>query len=123
MESLIEEYEKEEMEREAYNLLPKEWHGELRMFTEDVFKNIVNGEKQNISSAEINTKYNRKEFNPRDGEIVKAADDLAAFTEAYLALENGINNEQLSNAKYLIKGQYISKIIAGINFGEIYADF
>jgi putative hydrolase of HD superfamily len=123
MENLIEEYEKEQMEKEVYNLLPIEWHSELRMFTEDVFKNIINGKQQNVSSAEITTKYNRKEFNPRDGEIVKAADDLAAFTEAYLSLENGINSEKLSSAKYQYKEKYISKIIAGINFGEIYADF
>lgn len=123
MEKLIEEYEKEQMEREVYKLLPIEWHSELQMFTENVFENIVNGKQQNISSADITTKYNRKEFNPRDGEIVKAADDLAAFTEAYLALENGINNEKLLNAKYQVKQEYISKIIAGINFGEIYADF
>ncbi|GAJ21075.1 unnamed protein product, partial [marine sediment metagenome] len=57
------------------------------------------------------------------GEIVKAADDLAAFTEAYLSIENGINNEKLSRAKYYLKERYISKTIAGINFGEIYADF
>jgi len=123
MEELIEEYEKEQMEREVYNLLPTEWHNELRMFTEDVFENIVNGKQQNISSSEITTKYNRKEFNPRDGEIIKAADDLAAFTEAYLSLENGINNEKLLDAKYTIKEKYKSVIIAGINCGEIYADF
>jgi putative hydrolase of HD superfamily len=123
MEKLIEEYEKEQMRREVYNLLPTEWHNELRMFTEDVFKNIVNGKQQNISSAEITAKYNRREFNPRDGEIIKAADDLAAFTEAYLSLENGIDNEKLLDATYTIKARYKSMIIAGINCGEIYADF
>jgi len=123
MESLIEAYEKEQMEREVYKLLPKEWHRELKTFTEDVFVNIINGKQQNVSSAEITTKYNRKEFNPRDGEIVKAADELAAFTEAYLSLENGVNNEKLLDAKYTIKEKYKSTIIAGINFGEIYADF
>jgi putative hydrolase of HD superfamily len=123
MEELIEEYEKEQMKREVYNLLPTEWHNELRMFTEDVFKNIVNGKQQNISSAEITAKYNRREFNPRDGEIIKAADDLAAFTEAYLSLENGIDNEKLLDATYTIKARYKSIIIAGINCGEIYADF
>jgi putative hydrolase of HD superfamily len=123
MEKIIEEYEKEQMNKEVYSLLPTAWHSELRLFTENVFNNMINGKKQKVSSAEINARYNRKEFNPRDGEIIKAADELSAFTEAYLSLENGIDNEKLLDAKYTTKEKYKSKIIAGINFGEIYADF
>jgi len=35
----------------------------------------------------------------RDGELIKAVDELSAFTEAYLALENGVKSKELNEAK------------------------
>jgi hypothetical protein len=53
----------------------------------------------------------------------KAADDLAAFMEAYLALQNGISNSQLQTAVQEKKLFYRDKTIAGINLGEVYRGF
>jgi len=53
----------------------------------------------------------------------KAADDLAAFMEAYLALQNGISNAQLQAAVQEKKLSYRDKTIAGINLGEVYRGF
>jgi len=58
-----------------------------------------------------------------DGELVKAADDLAAFMEAYLSLKNGISNSQLQTALQEKKQFYREKTIAGINLGNVYKDF
>jgi hypothetical protein len=55
--------------------------------------------------------------------LVKAADDLAAFMEAYLALQNGISNSQLQAAVQEKKLFYREKTIAGINLGEVYREF
>jgi putative hydrolase of HD superfamily len=98
---IIKEYEQQEMEKKIYKLIPKQWHSDIRMFTEDEFSNT----------------------DVRDGELVKGADDLAAFIEAYLSLNNGIQNEDMLYAKISLSEKYKSKIISGINFGEIYADF
>jgi len=98
---IIKEYEQQEMEKKIYKLIPKRWHSDIRMFTEDEFSNT----------------------DVRDGELVKGADDLAAFIEAYLSLNNGIQNEDMLDAKISLSEKYKSKIISGINFGEIYADF
>src|SRR5512134_3207971 len=38
---LIKEYEREQMEREVYSLIPGAWHGDIRTFTEDEFESIV----------------------------------------------------------------------------------
>lgn len=125
LEDLIKEYEKEQMEKEVYALIPESWHREMRMYTEDEFSSIavINGKVENLTSEEINGSFNKDEFNPRDGELIKATDDLAAFVEAYLALENGIKSNQLYESKNYLKEKYKGSVIAGIQFSEIYADF
>ncbi len=125
LEELVKEYEREQMANEVYGLIPEAWHSEMRMFTEDEFSNIVTVEGRQVttSSDEITQKYNRDEFNPRDGELLKATDELAAFIEAFLALNNGLASQDLQDAKNRLKDRYKQKVIAGIKFGELYADF
>ena len=101
LDELIKEYERSEMDKKIYKLIPEQWHGEIRMFTEHEFENMQN----------------------RDGELVKAADDLAAFIEAYLSVTNGIHNENLIIAMNNLKEKYKDKVVSGINFGKIYDDF
>lgn len=122
---LIKGYEKEQMEKEVYGLIPEEWHPEIKMFTEDEFDSVVtiNGKKGKFSSKEINETYNDDRFNPKDGELVKAADSLAGFIEASVAIRNGSASPELQYAKLSVKKQYERVNIANINFGEIYADF
>ena len=122
---LIKGYEKEQMEKEVYGLIPKKWHSEIRMFTEDEFDNLVtiNGKKVKVSGNDISEKYNQDEFNPRDGGLVKAVDNLAAFIEASVAIRNGSTSKDLQEARLSLMNQYEKVNIAGINFGEIYADF
>ena len=125
LDELIKQYEREQMEKEVYNLLPPECHEEIRMFTENEFAStvIMDGKTVEMSSDEISTAYNRDEFNPRDGELIKAADHLAAFIEAYMAVQNGSKARELEDARASLPGKYSRKIIAGIRFSEIYADF
>jgi putative hydrolases of HD superfamily len=99
---LIKEYEKREMNKKIYNILPKDWHSEMKLYTEDEFSNI-SGE--------------------RDGGLVKACDDLSAFIEAYLSLKNGIQNEDIIFAKSSLFKKYQFKKIQGIDFGKIYEEF
>jgi putative hydrolase of HD superfamily len=122
---LIKEYEREQMEQEVYSIIPAAWHPDIRTFTEDEFESIVteNGQTIRVSSNEINEHYNDDRYNPRDGELVKASDALAAFIEASVAIRNGSISQGLFEAKLSIKERYEKVSIAGINFGEIYADF
>ena len=55
--------------------------------------------------------------------LVKAADSLAAFIEAYVAIRNGSYSREFQEAKLDFRDTYGSATIAGINFWEIYADF
>jgi putative hydrolase of HD superfamily len=125
LEDLIKEYEKRQMEKEVYSLIPEEWHAEMRMFTESEYRNIVTvgGSVMTVSSEDIALRYNRDECSPRDGELIKATDELAAFVEAYLGIENGIKSDELQDSKNYLKTKFRQATIAGVNFGHIFADF
>ncbi|MGA3360234.1 MAG: HD domain-containing protein, partial [Halobacteriota archaeon] len=101
------------------------WQPEMRLFTEDEFvsKVTLEGKLQSTTSDEITASFNQDRYNPVDGELVKAADDLAAFMEAYLALQNGISNAQLQAAVEEKQLFYREKTIAGISFSKVYKSF
>ncbi len=126
LDELIKEIEVEQMERDVYPLLPDELIPEVKMFTQDEFSNIIffEGKQKEVKSAwEISQKYNEDVFNPRDGELIRAIDRLAAFIEARVAMDNGGVSPEFQEAALSIKKNYSGKKIAGINFGEIFADF
>jgi putative hydrolases of HD superfamily len=125
LDELLKKYEKEQMENVVYGLIPEAWHSEMRMFTEDEFSDIVtvDGKQITVTADEIGDKYNRDEFNPRDGELLKAIDELAAFIEAFMALKNGLASQDLEEAKNRLREKYRHTVVAGVRFGELYADF
>jgi len=122
---LIRKYEKEQMNKEVYSLIPENWRQEIKMLTEREFESVVTLDRriERKSSSDINKNFNKNEYNPRDGEFVKAADDLAAFVEAYLSKQNGLSNPEFDDALSSLKRKYRAKTIAGINLGQIYAGF
>ncbi|MFH1625475.1 MAG: HD domain-containing protein [Pseudomonadota bacterium] len=123
---LIKQYETDQM-KVVYSMVPQEWHDEIKMFTADEFTSIatVNGKTEKVKSIDISNRFNKNEFNPRDGELVKVADDLAAFIEAYSAIKNGISSPDLNAASSSLKEKYRKQQshVGGLNIGEIYADF
>lgn len=126
LDDLIKEIEVEQMEKDVYPLLPEELVPELKMFTQDEFSNLVTveGKQKKVNTAqEISQFFNEDSFKPRDGELLRAIDRLAAFIEARVALENGGVSAEFQEAAISIKKSYSNQKIAGINFGEIFADF
>jgi putative hydrolase of HD superfamily len=125
LDRLIKEYEIEEMQEKIYTLIPASWHSEMKMFTEDEFISIVTvkGRIETKSSDEITKGFNEDGYNPRDGEIVGAVDDLSAFIEVCLALENGIGSMELRKAKDALRTSNEEKSISGFSFKEIYGNF
>ncbi len=125
LEEIIKEYERKEMKEKIFNLIPEDWHEEMKIYTEDEFSSIIkkNGRIIKTTTDEIQQKYNEDMYSPKDGELVKAIDDLSAFVEAFLAKRNGIVNEKLDEAIVSLKKDYKDKYIGGISLGEIFADF
>jgi len=97
---IIKEYEKEQMQKRVYPLIPSEWISEIKMYAEEEFDDFatIDGEQKRVSSKEIREKYYDDEFNSKDGALVKACDELAAFAEAYIAICNGATAEGLQEA-------------------------
>jgi hypothetical protein len=62
---------------------------------------------------------------PRDGQLIKAVDMLAAYMETYLAIKNGSANQDLIEANHNIKDHYQNEIkaIGGIDLRRLYYDF
>jgi len=101
LDELIKDYEKSEMDKKIYKLLPAAWHKDIRVYTEKEFEDTQS----------------------RDGQLVKAADDLAAFIEAYLSIHNGISNENLREAMSNLIYKYRDRVISGIDFRQIYKEY
>jgi putative hydrolase of HD superfamily len=112
------------MQEKVYPLVPEAWHPELKLFTEDEFRSVVHkdGVPTYCSSEEIAERYNEDVCNPRDGELIKAVDDLAAYMEALLAMENGIGSPELARASKSIKRKYEGAVVARIDFGRLYTE-
>jgi len=125
LDSLIKKYEKEQMKEKVYPLIPESWHPDIKMFTENEFKNLITVDDKVRSTTldSISQQYNSDKFNPRDGELVKAIDELSAFLEAYLARKNGIECDELKNAESGLRTKYRKKTIGPIIFSEIYSAF
>jgi putative hydrolase of HD superfamily len=125
LDALIKEYERKAMQEEVFTLIPERWHDEMKLFTETEFLSTIriNGKRIDKMSDEISEHFNNDSYDPRDGEIIEAVDNLAAFVEAYLALKNGIKTQAFEEAEKNIRNTFMGKTIAGINFNEIYIDF
>ena len=126
LENIIKDYENERMKEEILPLLPKTWHSEMKYFTESEFKNKIKKEgmpQKGIKFNEMNKKYNKNEYSPLDGELIKACDKLAAFIETNLSIEYGITSRYLEEGRENIFNDYKNKIISGTDFGRIFNYF
>jgi len=85
---------------------------------------LVDGTLRMMGSLELQEKYNADEFDPKDGELLKMCDSLAAFLEAYTALRNGIASDQLQQGLWRIRSKYASSVLFGqVHVGALLADF
>lgn len=122
---LIIEYEKEQMEKIVYPLLPKDFTKDMRLFTELDHQNRVldHGHERYVSVEDINEHYNTDEHDPCDGELIKASDELSAFIEAYEATQNGCVSDRFRKAQFAFLTKYAQKSLADIRFRELVTEF
>ncbi|MDQ7032295.1 MAG: HD domain-containing protein [Desulfonauticus sp.] len=132
--SLIREYEENELEKKIFSLLKDSQYApllsKLKYFlgievgSEFTCTIINNDEVKEVTLNQLQTKYNHDQYEPKDGELLKVCDSLAAFIEAYTATRNGIMNEQLQLAQFRIKNKYQNYILADlVHIGAILSDF
>jgi putative hydrolase of HD superfamily len=125
LDELIKDFEKEQMEKIIYKIVPLSIKQDLICFTENEFETVIDeaGQEKIVSSEDINQKYNQDQFNPRDGRLLRAVDELSAFLEAYFATKNGCIHHHFTDTTKMLKEHYIDTQIGGINIGAIYAGF
>ena len=125
IEDIIKSIEHRQLEERIFPLLPQSWHSELRYFMENEFsgKIIDQGVVRQVTSDQINERYNSDDYSPLDGELIKACDQLAAYIETFLSISHGIKSYHLEEANRQLYNRYSTKTIGGINFGRIFSYF
>lgn len=125
LDDIIKGIEEEQMEEVIFPLLPEEWHDEIKYFTNNEFSSKIkyDGDIVIVTSDEINEEFNKDDFCPIDGELIRGCDHIGAYMEAYLSLKFGIRSEQIVSGYENLSEKYKDKVIGGINFGEIFNYF
>ncbi len=131
---LIREYEEHEvqqrvlglLEQGGYEHIARRLHYFLGMEFGSEFLStvVVEDQAKCIQREELMNEYNKDRFDPKDGELLKVCDSLAAFIEAYTAMRNGITTDQLSQAVWRIRRDYNQTDLGnGLHIGSLLADF
>lgn len=85
---------------------------------------ILDGRVTRVTPAELQGRYNADAHDPKDGELLKVCDSLAAFIEAYTALRNGITSDQLQSAVWRLRTHYAATtLLDRVHVGALFADF
>jgi len=124
LDSYLKEVEKLFVEREVFPLIDPKWKEELTYFTENEFSNKIvknNNIIYDVAADEIDRKYNSNGYNPIDGEIIKYADELSAYIEAYKTNRMGITSEAIAECLYATKAKYKNQ--KRLQLGSLYRDF
>ncbi len=74
-------------------------------------------------TKELHTKYNKDIYRPKDGELIKACDILAAFMEAQASMRHGVTSPQIVAAYVRMRQSIKNPLPEEINFKAILADF
>ena len=132
--ALIHEYEDEELRRKILDPLDREGCGIIRerleyylgLVTGSEFHDtcVQNGGVTRIEGFEqLQAAFNSDEHDPKDGQLVKACDNLAAFIEAYASIHNGINSPHLYEAMTRMRRENGGTQFGGFSMATLLADF
>ena len=124
IDEILKTIERTQMEEIVYPLMPKSWLSDLSYYTEDEFASKIheNGKIKTVTSEIINESFNKDEFCPIDGEIIRGCDHLSAFMEAVLSIQNGVEAQPLKEALVNLAAIYDNRMIGGINFREYFEE-
>jgi len=125
LDEIIKEIEDEQLEEKLFPLLPKSWHSQMRYLMQDEFSSriVIDNQTRFVSEEELISKYNDSRYMAVDGEVIRACDHLAAYMEAYLSISHGVTSKGLKDGYTSIRKLYKERIIAGINFHEVFEYF
>jgi putative hydrolase of HD superfamily len=121
LDELIRRYEREEMNRRIFPLLPESWRGELRYYTEEEFMNktLRNG-RMEFHAGDIPGEFDRDEFDPLDGRAIEVCDKLAAYIEASVSIRMGLHPHALEEGKRRLYERFSRTVLYGRPVGQLF---
>lgn len=131
---LIKEYEDKEIKRRVFHVLEQGGYSGiserlayfLGIKVGSEFKKTIcsHGDIREVTREQLLKEYNKDDFDPKDGELLKTCDSLAGFIEAYTAMRNGITTDQLQQAVWRIRADYSNFSLGrNLHIGSLLADF
>lgn len=133
LDELIRNYEEEELHRRVFTPLRNEgWTVLVDRLSYYLGMDIgsefyecisIDGKTRRVGFEDLQSSYNADVFDPKDGELLKVCDNLAAFIEAYTAMRNGINADELTQAVWRIRTALAHKKLDNLHIGALLADF
>jgi Predicted hydrolases of HD superfamily len=122
----ISKIEKEIMKNEFYPNLNECVHDDLKYFTTNEFKNkiVVEGKIKMLKQNDNIEIYNKDKYKFMDGELIKLADEIAAFLEAMQSKKYGVNTPHLDRGYDFILKKYTrtKTSVNGINVQPFFDD-
>ncbi len=133
LDKLLQEYERQQMESCVFAPLRENNHKDiverlayyLGLETGSEFhSSIIEGGKiRRVDFDELHEEYNQDGLDPKDGELLKMCDELAAFLEAYTSIRNGVASPELEEAMWRLKSRRSEDTRLGRDMRAILADF
>jgi len=130
---IIKEYEDKELERRVFGPLRAEGFTSLVERMEyylgasvgSEFQECVreNGQIRAVDGFQALEACNRDELDPKDGQLIKACDNLAAFLEADSSIRNGVSSPHLLEARVRLLTRLRENAPAGLGLDALLADF
>ena len=131
---ILHQYEAEELHRKILDPLEAEGYGHIRerlayylgLETHSEFNDTCccdGGVKKLEGFDDLHQSWNKNEYDPKDGRLIKACDVLAAFIEAYSSIHNGIGSPQLYEAMARMRRDTSQLRFGPFSLATLLADF
>lgn len=130
---IIKQYEISELERRILNPLKREgfedlshslrYHLGLDVGSEFQDCYLGNGKAIPVNGFQELAKFNMDNLEPKDGQLLKMCDWLAAFLEAHSSIRNGISSPHLVEAQARLKEKIWDSPLECLKLNALLADF
>lgn len=122
LEEIIKEYENIQMAEKILPLLPETIQREINYLVKDEFENKIIRGGLTEKVDKITEEFNREEFSPVDGKMIRVCDHLAAFMETILSINHGITSNHLEEGREHLYETYKDMVFENINIGVLYRE-
>ena len=122
--NIVKKIEDEIVNKELVPLMDKSYVDEVIYYTSDEFSDRIKGKDgkvQKVTWEELNGKYNKDNFNPVDGRLVRISDHLSALMEADISIKHGITSSHLQGGRDGMLELYpVDEKISGIEVNKLF---